>query len=131
MSKKPKLKPVAAALGASFAVSLAAIPMAGAAENPFVMTELESGYMVAGGEGYCGANVDADSEANSDHKLDATDTGDTDTAKDAHEDDSGANQEVISEPLKAHQEGNSGEQRAAAVAEPVKADREGNCGGKQ
>ena len=65
--KKPALKPVAAALGATFAVSLAASPLAGAAENPFNMTELAGGYMVAGhdadaegkcGEGKCGEGKD-------------------------------------------------------------------------
>jgi len=57
MSKKTTLKPIAAALGTTFAVSLAASPVANAAENPFSMTELSNGgYMVAGehGEGKCG-----------------------------------------------------------------------------
>lgn len=51
-------KPVsAAALGALFIGSVAAAPIAGAAENPFGMQSLESGYTVAdrhGGEGRCG-----------------------------------------------------------------------------
>ena len=61
MSKKSTLKPVAAALGTTFAVSLAVSPLANAAENPFSMNELSSGYMVADahaegkcGEGKCG-----------------------------------------------------------------------------
>ena len=57
MSKKSTLKPVAAALGTTFAVSLAVSPMANAAENPFSMSELSSGYMVAdahSAEGKCG-----------------------------------------------------------------------------
>ena len=120
MSKKPNLKPIAAALGTGFVVSLAAVSITSAAENPFVMTELGSGYMVAGDEGYCGANVKdtdstPDSGGNRDHRPDAnagaTNTGDANAGKDAHEDDSGANQKVVSKP--------------------VKADREGNCGGKQ
>lgn len=65
--KKFTLKPVAAALGTTFAVSLAASPLASAEENPFNMTELGGGYMVAGhdsdtegkcGEGKCGENKD-------------------------------------------------------------------------
>ena len=50
------LKPIAAALGTTFAVSLVASPIANAGENPFNMTELNSGYMVAGhdAEGKCG-----------------------------------------------------------------------------
>lgn len=57
MSKKTKLTPIAAALGTTFAVSLMASPVANAAENPFQMNELSSGYMqLAGdhGEGKCG-----------------------------------------------------------------------------
>jgi uncharacterized low-complexity protein len=54
--KKLTLKPVAAALGTTFAVSLAASPVAGAADNPFALNELAGGYMVAdhGAEGKCG-----------------------------------------------------------------------------
>lgn len=54
---KNTLKPIAAALGTTFAVSLAFSPIAGAEQNPFSLTELTGGYMVAdshGGEGKCG-----------------------------------------------------------------------------
>ncbi|MGB5259166.1 MAG: hypothetical protein WBO34_01445, partial [Gammaproteobacteria bacterium] len=61
MSKKSTLKPLAAAMGAAFVTSLATVPVANAAENPFAMSELSSGYMVASshiegkcGEGKCG-----------------------------------------------------------------------------
>ena len=59
MSKETTLKPIAAALGTTFAVSLALSPIANAADNPFNMTELnQGGYMLAGahgdGEGKCG-----------------------------------------------------------------------------
>ena len=59
MSKETKiLKPLSLAIGATFAVSMAASNIASAApagENPFAMNELESGYMqVAGNEGKCG-----------------------------------------------------------------------------
>jgi uncharacterized low-complexity protein len=52
------LKPIAAAIGTTFAVSLALSPVAGAAENPFALTELSGGYMVADShaEGSCGEN---------------------------------------------------------------------------
>ena len=62
MSQKTTLKPLAIALGAAFATSLAATPVANAAENPFAMSDLSSGYMVAGkaegkcGEGKCGTS---------------------------------------------------------------------------
>ncbi len=60
MLKKIILKPVAAVLGTTFAVALAASPIANAADNPFSLTEISSGYMVADqaegkcGEGKCG-----------------------------------------------------------------------------
>ena len=54
MSKKNVLKPVAAALGTGFVVSLVASPIAQASENPFSMNELSSGYMMADAEGKCG-----------------------------------------------------------------------------
>ncbi|HED18514.1 MAG TPA: hypothetical protein ENI74_03315 [Gammaproteobacteria bacterium] len=59
MSKKTVLKPVAVALGAAFVTSLASASIANAAENPFGMTELSSGYRVAEGdmkEGKCGTS---------------------------------------------------------------------------
>ena len=42
MWKKSNLKPIAAALGALFAISLAVSPAANAADNPFGMTELSN-----------------------------------------------------------------------------------------
>jgi uncharacterized low-complexity protein len=54
MSKKYQLKPIAAALGTTFAVSLAMSPVLHAADNPFSMAEYQNGYMVAEGEGKCG-----------------------------------------------------------------------------
>ena len=50
-------------MGAAFVTSLATTPVANAAENPFAMSELASGYMVADshmegkcGEGKCGGD---------------------------------------------------------------------------
>jgi len=57
MFNKTQLKPLAAAIGTTFAVSLAVSPVVNAAENPFSMTQHENGYMVAEGncgEGKCG-----------------------------------------------------------------------------
>jgi len=57
MSQKTMMKPLAIALGAAFVTSLASIPVANAAENPFAMSELSSGYMVAEmAEGKCGGD---------------------------------------------------------------------------
>lgn len=47
MNKKQTLKPVAATIGAALVTSLAAIPAAHAADNPFAANELSRGYMVA------------------------------------------------------------------------------------
>ncbi len=55
MSKKHTMKPVSAALGTAFAVSLAASPIAHADANPFGISDLSSGYQVAA-EGQCGAS---------------------------------------------------------------------------
>ncbi len=62
-----KIKPLAAAVGAAFMVSIALSPVASAASNPFQLSELTSGYEVASkdaegkcGEGKCG---EAKSEA--------------------------------------------------------------------
>ncbi len=66
MLKKKTLKPIMAALGTTFVVALAASPIANAADNPFSLTEISSGYMVADqdegkcGEGKCGGNEDKD-----------------------------------------------------------------------
>jgi len=53
-----KTKPVAAAVGVAFVSSLAASATAMAAENPFEAADLDTGYLVAGGEkteeGKCG-----------------------------------------------------------------------------
>lgn len=58
MSTKSNLSLAAAT---TFAVSLAASPLASAAENPFSMTEHSSGYMVADShEGSCGGKGDGE-----------------------------------------------------------------------
>jgi len=63
MSQKTTLKPLAAAVGAVLATSLAATTPAGAAENPFAMAELSGGYMVAEmAEGKCGGQKKMDKE---------------------------------------------------------------------
>ena len=60
--KKNAVKPLSVAIGAAFITSLASAGAASASENPFGMTELSSGYMVADahegkcGEGKCGGD---------------------------------------------------------------------------
>jgi len=57
MSKTTTMKPLAIAIGTAFVTTLGAASAAGAADNPFAMSELPGGYMVAGNmpaEGKCG-----------------------------------------------------------------------------
>lgn len=59
MSKKAAIKPLAAALGAVFTVSLANTPVSNAAENPFSMQPVSAARLMLAeskcGEGKCGA----------------------------------------------------------------------------
>ena len=60
MADKKKISPLSTALGASFTISLTVSPVIHATDNPFEVTSLGSGYMVADshegkcGEGKCG-----------------------------------------------------------------------------
>ena len=55
MIKKSDLKPITAAIGTVFVTSTLMTTSVSAEENPFQMTDLSSGYMVADGhEGKCG-----------------------------------------------------------------------------
>jgi uncharacterized low-complexity protein len=74
MAKKLKLKPLAAALGTTFAVTLAASPMANAAENPFSVTAFDTGYMVAGdAEGKCGGDKGTEGKCGGDKGTEGKD----------------------------------------------------------
>ena len=53
MAQKSKLSPIASALGITLAATMAATPVQ-ADQNPFGVSEISSGYMVAGKEGKCG-----------------------------------------------------------------------------
>ncbi|MCK4706375.1 MAG: hypothetical protein KAT90_12905 [Gammaproteobacteria bacterium] len=55
-------KSVSIAMGATFAATMAATPLANAAENPFGMQNLESGYMQVA-EAKCGGNMDSNKDA--------------------------------------------------------------------
>jgi uncharacterized low-complexity protein len=59
MEKKPTSRPLAAALGTTFAVTLAATPLAHAEGNPFAAVEYQGGYMLAAdeAEAKCGASM--------------------------------------------------------------------------
>ena len=68
MTQKSSMKPLAFALGAAFATTLSSANVASAADNPFAMTEISGGYIVAAaaegkcGEGKCGGEKKADTE---------------------------------------------------------------------
>lgn len=55
MVEKSKLKPIASAVGLTLAATLASGSVASADQNPFAVSEMSSGYMVADAEGNCGA----------------------------------------------------------------------------
>jgi uncharacterized low-complexity protein len=70
MSDKPVIKPLAIAVGTAIVTSLASVNTATAAENPFAMTELSSGYMVAEmAEGKCGEGKCGGAKATEDGKC--------------------------------------------------------------
>jgi uncharacterized low-complexity protein len=50
---KSKLNPIASALGITLAATIAASPIAQAEQNPFGVSEMSSGYMLAVEEGKC------------------------------------------------------------------------------
>ena len=67
MSNSNTRKPLAIAAGAALVTSLASASAVNAAENPFAMTQLPGGYMVADahmegkcGEGKCGAKKEGE-----------------------------------------------------------------------
>lgn len=85
MEKKSPTRPLLAALGTSFAVSLVASPLVYAAGNPFAAVGYQGGYMVAADEAKCGASMgegkcggaatDAKTEAGAETKDAAAKTG--------------------------------------------------------
>ena len=75
MSKKHTIKPLAIAIGAVFAASIAGTSVANADSTPFAMTSLTSGYQVAHlGEGSCGGDKGKDGSCGGD-KGDKGDKG--------------------------------------------------------
>ena len=71
MADKKKISPLSTALGASFTISLTVSPVVHATDNPFEVTSLGSGYMVADshegkcGEGKCGDKKDSEGKCGS------------------------------------------------------------------
>jgi len=119
MSKQNTLRPIAAALGTTFAVSLALSPIASAEQNPFSVTELSGGFMVAdNAEGHCGAGKDTSAEGKCGE-------GKCGEKRAAHEGKCGEGK-CGADKKKA--EGNCGEGKKEAAAAK---EAEGNCGDKK
>jgi uncharacterized low-complexity protein len=75
MAKKITSKALAGAIGATFLTSLASVSVASAAENPFAVNPLTSGYQIADAkDGNCGGMKGQEKEAHCGGK----------TGKDAH-----------------------------------------------
>jgi len=115
MTKKITIKPISAAVGATLLTAVGMPSAANAAENPFGMTDLASGYEVAfssrkdeEAEGKCGEGKEAE--------------GTCGEGKDAHEGSCGEG--------KAPAEGSCGEGKAPAEGScgEGKAEGEGKCG---
>ena len=72
MSKKDTLKPVAAAIGAALVGTLSA-SVVNAAENPFGLQQLDSGYMqiaTSGTEGKCGGEKSSEGKCGGEKSTD-------------------------------------------------------------
>jgi uncharacterized low-complexity protein len=116
MSQKNTLKPLAIAAGAALATSLAATTPASAAENPFAMSELSSGYMVAEmAEGKCGG---------------AKATGETKTMEEGKCGEGKCGGTKAAGEAKTMKEGKCGEGKCggAMATEEAKTMKEGKCG---
>jgi uncharacterized low-complexity protein len=110
MSNTTPLKPVSLAIGAVFVSSLAGASVANAAENPFAMTELSGGYMVAGtAEGKCGGAKKSAEEG----KYGATKASEEGTSGDTGEGQTGTG-------MHPSKEGKGGEGKCGASKEQKK-----------
>jgi len=120
MSKSKK--PLAAAIGSAFAVSLAASPVVNAEQNPFAMNELSSGYQVADMEGKCGGKKEREGNCGGKKEREGNCGGKMNKYEEG-EGNCGAKK-------KARKEGQCGEGKCGG---DMKADKskEGNCGGKK
>ena len=103
MSNKTMIKPLAIAVGTVFITTLASATAANATENPFAMTELSSGYMVADtAEGKCGEGKMEEGKCGGDKKA--------------------------AESTEKMEEGKCGGDKKAVDAESADKTKEGKCG---
>jgi uncharacterized low-complexity protein len=121
MSKKSAIKPLVAAVGAAMATSLVAVPTASADANPFGMTELSSGYRVAGAEGKCGGNKSTPDKSASEGKSGEGKSGEGKSVKEGKCGEGKCGGE------KSTKEGKCGENKSTLD----KSASEGKCGGSK
>jgi uncharacterized low-complexity protein len=106
MAQKVSIKPLTFALGAAFASTLSGTAVVNAADNPFTMTELSGGYMVAeAAEGKCGGDKAGKEGKCGEGKSSVSEGGD-----------------------KAGKEGKCGEGKSSVSEGGDKAGKEGKCG---
>ncbi len=110
MSDKSLKKPLAIAMGATFAAAMSTAPIASADSNPFGMQPLESGYMQLAegkcGEGKCGGKMKKEAKCGAEHAK-------------MHDGKCGGK--------KMEKEGKCGEGKCG----DKKMEKEGKCGGKK
>ena len=122
MSEKKVVKPVALAVGAALASSFAigGVANADTIDNPFAMSALSAGYMLAAGEGSCGG----DKKGEGDHKDGEGSCGEKDGEGSCGEKDGEGS---CGESGEKEGEGSCGEGSCGGDAEGEK-DAEGACG---
>ena len=78
MSEKKVVKPVALAVGAALASSFAigGVANADTIDNPFAMSALSAGYMLAAGEGSCGGDKKGEGKCGGDKEGEGSCGGD-------------------------------------------------------
>ena len=121
MSEKKVVKPVALAVGAALASSFAigGVANADTIDNPFAMSALSAGYMLAAGEGSCGGDKKDEGKCGGDKEGEGSCGGDKEGEGKCGEGSCGGD--------KKEGEGKCGEGSCGSD----KKDGEGSCGDKK
>ncbi len=90
---KYKLSPIASALSIALAATITTSPIVQADQNPFSISEMSDGYMLAGAEGQCGGDMKKEkgkeSKSEDDMKKDMEGQCGDDMKKDKNKDKEG------------------------------------------
>ncbi len=140
MADKSSRSPLVLALGAVFVTSLAGASVVNAAQNPFAMTQLSSGYMVADshkegscGEGKCGGSKSTEGKCGMD-MMDSNKDGNVSRAEfTAHHEQAFAKMDkngdgTISASEMKSKEGKCGEGKCGGSKDTEGKGAEGKCG---